>query len=63
MFINTPLLILSILLALFIQHAECVCPHLCSGHGTCGTGNICECYDGWDAGAADCSMSMYICLC
>jgi hypothetical protein len=36
-----------------------LCPNSCSGHGLCGSGNICRCYDGWSGGAADCSYSKY----
>lgn len=51
--------VLFILLILNFQEALAVCPNLCSGHGACGISNVCECYDGWNAGAADCSQSMY----
>ena len=30
------------------------CPNACSGHGTCGTGSVCNCFSGWEY-AADCS--------
>lgn len=33
-----------------------LCANACSGHGYCRAGNVCECYDGWDGGAADCSL-------
>ena len=35
------------------------CPNGCSGHGTCGKQNVCECFHGWTGGAADCSSSKY----
>ncbi len=33
------------------------CPNSCSGHGMCTMGNVCNCFDGWTGGAADCSRS------
>jgi hypothetical protein len=44
-----------LLLALLFDAAHAACPKLCSGHGICGDGNICSCFEGWDPGAADCS--------
>lgn len=33
------------------------CPNSCSGHGHCNyNGGVCECYEGWNGGAADCSF-------
>jgi len=32
------------------------CANSCSGHGTCGVGNVCTCFTGWRGGAPDCSM-------
>jgi hypothetical protein len=37
------------------------CPNSCSGHGSCGTANICACFNNWNGGAADCSQSDEIC--
>ena len=48
------------LLAVFLLlclGASTNCPRDCSGHGSCSlNGNVCRCWAGWDAGAADCSM-------
>ncbi len=43
-------------LSLLWRHADAACANGCSGHGTCGQNNICSCFTGWDAGAADCSF-------
>lgn len=34
------------------------CPNMCSGHGTCKNGVICDCYPGWREG--DCSGRIFI---
>jgi hypothetical protein len=44
----------SILLASVIGVAAAECPNACSGHGTCGTYDMCTCYRNWQA--ADCSQ-------
>ena len=40
----------------FVYTGEAACPNACNGHGVCGIGNVCKCYEGWNGGAADCSM-------
>lgn len=42
------------------HQSEALCPSKCSGHGVCGAQNICQCFDGWTAGAADCSLGRYL---
>lgn len=32
------------------------CENYCSGHGTCGTKDVCTCFMGW--GGNDCSLSI-----
>ena len=39
----------------FSVNVFAACPNLCSGHGSCGKGNICSCFPGWNGGAVDCS--------
>ena len=40
----------------FISQVAGECANACNGHGTCGIGNVCKCFEGWNGGAADCSM-------
>jgi hypothetical protein len=42
---------------LILTRSYALCPNSCSGHGTCGAGNLCSCFPGWNGGAADCSYS------
>jgi hypothetical protein len=48
-------LVLIVCLTLWSQ-LQAICPNSCSGHGLCGVGNTCTCFEGWDGGAADCSF-------
>lgn len=43
-------------LILLARTTVAVCPNSCSGHGICGTANVCACFEGWTGGAADCSF-------
>ena len=36
-----------------LSHAAC--PNACNGNGLCIEGNVCQCFEGWNGGAADCS--------
>lgn len=42
-----------IILAIAVGIASAACPNGCSGHGSCGTSDVCGCYNGWWGG--DCS--------
>jgi len=47
------------LLVSFVASAYSACDNHCSGHGTCNTDDVCDCYDNWGVGLAhdsgDCS--------
>ena len=47
------------LLSAFIASAYSACDNHCSGHGTCNTDDVCDCYDNWGVGLShdtgDCS--------
>ena len=49
-------IVLSVYLSLIIKFTYAACPNFCNGHGSCGQGNVCKCFDGWNGGAADCSF-------
>lgn len=49
--------IYALLSVIFVVYkCQAACPNACNGHGTCGIGNVCACFEGWNGGAADCSM-------
>jgi len=47
------------LLVSFVASAYSACDNHCSGHGTCNTDDVCDCYDNWGVGlshdSGDCS--------
>eukprot|EP01031_Cornospumella_fuschlensis_P027953 gene27953-33756_t len=45
-----------VLVVSFFKIVLSKCPNSCSGHGQCGVGNLCNCYEGWTGGAVDCSL-------
>ena len=49
------ILVFVALCLLTFLHVSGICPNSCSGHGSCGRGNICTCDSGWTH-AADCSL-------
>jgi hypothetical protein len=44
-----------LLAAWWLAVVESTCPNLCSGHGSCGAGDVCTCYTTYNA-STDCSM-------
>jgi len=38
----------------FLAVAQAACPGGCSGHGACGTADVCDCHQNW--GGGDCSL-------
>jgi hypothetical protein len=59
LFVIIQLVIKLIVFSSILILSEGACPNLCSGHGTCNDGNTCTCFDGWKAGAPDCSYRKY----
>ena len=37
------------------KFCNAACPNSCNGNGLCINGNVCQCFEGWNGGAADCS--------
>lgn len=46
----------SALFIVFLSIYGSQCPNLCSGHGTCNSNGMCNCYPQWMEG--DCSQSI-----
>lgn len=46
-------------LSIFLASAKAACDNACSGHGTCMTDDVCQCFDNWGIGlshdSGDCS--------
>lgn len=57
--VGIPFVLWIAMLALLCE-VSAKCANSCSGHGQCGVGNVCICYDGWNGGAADCSSSKFV---
>jgi hypothetical protein len=55
-------LIKLIIFNIILRLSNSICPNSCSGHGTCNDGNTCNCFDGWKAGAPDCSYRKLLLL-
>ena len=57
------MVLLLLVVSYLVTCVKSACPNSCNGHGNCTVGNVCQCFDGWNGGAADCSMSIFWIFC